>query len=141
MRIWRSIISAFVVTTLLFGVHKLTVGNDLKIDANVIVKKMTAEVKVPSMIDSETRIDSVTAQGSTIVVKYTLVNFDKFDLPRGFKNMMQTQVNRMFCQRFMANPDFGYVMKQSHVDFTFKYYNATGLILQDFNLKPEQCGA
>ena len=131
---------ALIVAVGLFGVYKLNGGGVPKIGAVEVAQKIKQEITVPKMVNSEIRIDSIEGQGDDVVAKYTLVNFDKFDLPSAAKTMVNNQMHNMFCQTFMADPALSAVMKKSHLEFVIKLYNTTGMILQDIKLKPEDCG-
>ena len=131
---------ALIVAVALFGVYKMNGGGVPKVSSVEVAQKITQQLNVPKMLNPEIRIDSIEGQGDDVVAKYTLVNFDKFDLPSATKNMMNNQMHNMFCQVFMDDPVMGPVMKKSHLAFVIKLYNATGMILQDIKMKAEDCG-
>jgi hypothetical protein len=138
MKIWDSFAVALVITVMLFGLYKLS-GNKQKFDISQVAHAISVDAKAPRMIDAETRIDSVTGIGDTLTFKYTLVNYTKFDLPRQVSGLLKTQINKTFCQKVMADPAIRSGFEQFHLTFNSKFYNSTGMILESYEMRAEDC--
>jgi len=88
--------------------------------------------KGPQLIDSETRIDSTTAAGDTLVYHYTLVNLTKQDTTvnfEGAKAYIQKQAQANFDTNTKMNE-----LREMKVKLKYEYSDKKGQPLFDFTI-------
>ncbi len=135
----NNIVAAFVIAIVVFGILRAT-RHEPKADINQTVVAMNAQLKPPVVITDGLRLDSITGVGTSIVAKYTALNYSGFDLPGKVNQILKVSMVKAMCDSALKQPPqmLEYLEKQ-HISFSAKFYNNTGMILSTFEAKAEDC--
>jgi len=89
----------------------------------------------PTMVDSETRLDSATASNNTFIYKYTLINYQKEDLDiEQVRNTIFPGIARGVC----TTPELQ-VFREHGTTMKYNYYDLDGDFILSMEKDTKEC--
>lgn len=129
-RVWVAIIGVFV---LLWGGSSVITAMNRPSAAQLVADQINQQIRPPAPLDQSLRIDSVTAQGNTVI--YTLSFTEEHTDPKAMEQSVRNDMKNNAC----GNQDYQAIFRmQGSLQMVFKDMN--GNVVDTLTVSPADCG-